>query len=56
MNGLFGGYIKDSKSTSFIYTGDEVLKVKNPAKAFGVSHLFGPIIGEGDLIIKEGNI
>lgn len=45
LNGLFGGFIQDSKGTSFIYTGDEVLKVKNPAKSFGVSHICGPIIG-----------
>jgi hypothetical protein len=45
LNGLFGGFIKDTKGTSFIYTGDEVLKVKNASKSFGVSHLNGPIIG-----------
>lgn len=56
MNGLFGGFVKDTKGTSFLYTGEEVLKVKNVSKAFAVSHAHGPIIGEGDIVIKEGNI
>lgn len=52
MNGLFGGFVKDTKGTSFIYAGEEVLKVKNANRAFAVSHLHGPVIGEGDIVIK----
>ncbi len=55
-NGLFGGFVKDTKGTSFIYTGEELLKVKNVNKAFAVTHVNGPIIGEGDIVIKDGNI
>lgn len=45
MNGIFGNFVKDIRSTSFIYTGDEVLKVKNPNKSFGIAHNYGPLIG-----------
>jgi hypothetical protein len=48
--------VKDTKGTSFIYTGEEVLKVKNANKAFAVAHVNGPIIGDGDIVVKEGNI
>ncbi len=33
-----------------------MLKIKNINKSFAVSNLYGPIIGEGDIIIKDGNI
>ncbi len=45
INGIFGGFIKDSKQLSFIYNGEDVLKIKNKDKAIGVSHISGPIIG-----------
>lgn len=30
--------------------------MKNANKAFAVAHVNGPIIGDGDIIINEGNI
>ncbi len=56
MNGIFGAWVKDNKGSSFIYNGEQVLKVKNQLKSFGLSHIHGPIIGQGDIIIKDSNI
>ena len=30
--------------------------MKNANKAFAVAHVNGPIIGDGDIIINEGNV
>lgn len=58
VNGLFGGYIKDAKKLSFIYSAqeNEFAKLKNGDRSLGVSHIQGPIIGDGDLIISDGGL
>jgi hypothetical protein len=55
-NGVFGGFVKDTKKLSFIYSPqeNEFCKLKNADRAIGVSHTQGPIIGDGDLVISDG--
>jgi len=57
-NALFGGYIKDPKKLSFIYSSQEndFAKLKNSDRSLGVSHILGPIIGDGDLVISDGGL
>ena len=57
-NGVFGGFVKDSKKLSFIYSPNEneFLRLKIPEKAIGVSMIQGPIFGDGDLVVSDGAI
>ena len=56
--GIFGGYIKDTKKLSFIFSPqeNEFCKLKNADRAIGVSYTQGPIIGDGDFVISDGGL
>jgi hypothetical protein len=43
------------KEFSFIYNGDEYLKLKNKDKAISICASYGPIFGDGDIVIGDGN-
>lgn len=55
---MFGGWVRDSKKLSFIYSPqeNEFCKLKNGERALGVSYIQGPIIGDGDLVISDGGL